>query len=318
MMIPLTNRRIFTMKDMKKMKVISDLRFTVSRMKNYIFVLFVFFVVNPLWAVDHGTLWGLYDDDHPQYIRKDGTRPLDADWDAGDYTITALGIDCNDLSVYAMDANSLGLSEALTLEWMDPNGVLYIGDANELSISEYLTWDNDSNTLTVGALTLTDGSVTDGSGNIDFNTTDLQGIGSLAFGDFTSLVPTGTAPFFCDSTTVCTNLNADLLDGESASAFQDADTGLTSLAGLSYSAASFVKMTAADTFTLDTNTYYKSGDSIVTANVEPTADNTHYLGKNDDDSPAAYKGLILKDTTNGKYYRIEVINGTLTATDLTD
>lgn len=50
----------------------------------------------------------------------------------------------------------------------------------------------------------------------------------------------------------------------------------------------------------------------------PNTDNTYYLGKNDDDTPFAWKGVILKDTTNGKYYRIEVINGTITATDLTD
>ncbi len=54
------------------------------------------------------------------------------------------------------------------------------------------------------------------------------------------------------------------------------------------------------------------------ANLFPKTDNTYYLGKNDDDTPFAWKGVILKDTTNGKYYRVEVINGILTATDLTD
>ncbi|MFA5340726.1 MAG: hypothetical protein WC332_03010 [Clostridia bacterium] len=58
--------------------------------------------------------------------------------------------------------------------------------------------------------------------------------------------------------------------------------------------------------------------NITTGNIVPVADNTHYIGKNDDDTPFAYKGVILKDTTNGKYYRIEIINGTITATDLTD
>lgn len=56
----------------------------------------------------------------------------------------------------------------------------------------------------------------------------------------------------------------------------------------------------------------------LTQNVQPMADDTYYLGKNDDDNPAAYKGLILKDTTNGRYYRIEMVGGALTATDLTD
>jgi hypothetical protein len=56
----------------------------------------------------------------------------------------------------------------------------------------------------------------------------------------------------------------------------------------------------------------------VFGDIQPGADNTYYLGKNDDDSPRAYKGVILKDTTNGVYYRIEIINGTITATSLAD
>jgi len=64
-----------------------------------------------------------------------------------------------------------------------------------------------------------------------------------------------------------------------------------------------------------------SGDTTGITNtrsIYPLTDNTYYLGKNDDDTPFAWKGVILKDTTNGKYYRIEVINGVVTATDLTD
>jgi len=60
------------------------------------------------------------------------------------------------------------------------------------------------------------------------------------------------------------------------------------------------------------------GKLNVEGNIYPSTDNTYYLGKNDDDTPYAWKGLILKDTTNGKYYRIETINGVITATDLTD
>ena len=54
------------------------------------------------------------------------------------------------------------------------------------------------------------------------------------------------------------------------------------------------------------------------ADIFPATDDTYYLGKNDDDSPLAWKGLVLKDTTNGKYYRIEITNGSIVATDLTD
>lgn len=83
----------------------------------------------------HKDLTGLFMDDHPQYVRKDGTRPLQSDWDAGSYTITAQGIDVTD---------------------------------------------------------------------IDFS------------GQLTSTVATGTAPFVIASTTVNTNLNADLVDGINA------------------------------------------------------------------------------------------------------
>lgn len=53
--------------------------------------------------------------------------------------------------------------------------------------------------------------------------------------------------------------------------------------------------------------------------VYPLADNTYYLGKNDDDTPFAWKGLILKDQAGtGKYYRVEVYNDALRIVDLTD
>lgn len=49
--------------------------------------------------------------------------------------------------------------------------------------------------------------------------------------------------------------------------FQELATNLTSLSGLTFSSESFVKMTAAGTFGLDTATYYKSGDSPTFASV---------------------------------------------------
>jgi hypothetical protein len=53
-------------------------------------------------------------------------------------------------------------------------------------------------------------------------------------------------------------------------------------------------------------------------NIYPSKDNTYYLGKNDDDAPFAWKGIILKDQTNGKYYRLELNSGALSIVDLTD
>jgi hypothetical protein len=57
---------------------------------------------------------------------------------------------------------------------------------------------------------------------------------------------------------------------------------------------------------------------ITGTGIEPGADDTYYLGRNDDDTPKAWKGLILRDQINGKYYRVEMLGGVLTATDLTD
>jgi len=43
-------------------------------------------------TLDHGTLAGLTDDDHTQYLLADGSRALSADWNAGSQTITNLRI----------------------------------------------------------------------------------------------------------------------------------------------------------------------------------------------------------------------------------
>lgn len=56
----------------------------------------------------------------------------------------------------------------------------------------------------------------------------------------------------------------------------------------------------------------------VTGNVYPITDDTYYLGKNDDDSPQAWKGLILKDQTTGTYYRLQIDSGAVNLVDLTD
>jgi hypothetical protein len=55
---------------------------------------------------------------------------------------------------------------------------------------------------------------------------------------------------------------------------------------------------------------------VMSKNIYPATDNTYYLGKNSNSTPFAWKGVILKDTTDGFYYRIEVISGVVTATKL--
>jgi len=64
---------------------------------------------------------------------------------------------------------------------------------------------------------------------------------------FSSSVATGTAPLIINSTTACTNLNADLLDGSHASAFSvNGHThGLSSLTGDTYTAGQYIGGTGA-------------------------------------------------------------------------
>ena len=72
---------------------------------------------------------------------------------------------------------------------------------------------------------------------------------------------TGAAPFHLQSASanfINTYLNADLLDGQHGSYYQPADADLTAIAALGYTATSFLKKTAANTWALDTNIYMTS------------------------------------------------------------
>jgi hypothetical protein len=55
----------------------------------------------------------------------------------------------------------------------------------------------------------------------------------------------------------------------------------------------------------------------VSGDVRPKTDNTNYLGKNSISTPLAWKAIIVKDTANGNYYRLEVTNGVPVATQIT-
>lgn len=51
------------------------------------------------------------------------------------------------------------------------------------------------------------------------------------------------------------------------------------------------------------------------ANIEPAVDDTYYLGE-DTGTFRSFKGVILKDTVDGKHYKITVASGSLVATAL--
>ncbi len=246
---------------------------------------------------------------------------------------------------------------------------------------------------------------------IPLNTdTFTTGTASLT-GQLTSTLSTGTKPFVISSTTMCTNLNADLWDGHQFADYlnQNVETtstptfaGLTCptlIGGTSTTADLNLKVTsgagttgsdmhflvgsngAVEAMTIlntgNTGIYTTKPDGIFEINmgtdrhvrlsyndsngsatdyskfevdsnggltittvdsdgsagnillaadgkvnigsdIYPNTNDTYYIGKNDDDTPFAWKGLILKDQTNGKYYRCELNNGAWTIVDLTD
>lgn len=77
------------------------------------------------------------------------------------------------------------------------------------------------------------------------------------------------------------------------------------------------------TFMYDGTYYHGVARSLKTApmlmgNTYPAIDNTYYLGKNDDDTPFSWRGIVFTDQTNGKKYRLELNAGVVTIVDLTD
>ena len=99
--------------------------------------------------------------------------------------------------------------------------------------------------------------------------------GGTMIGQITSTLAIGTSPFAVTSTTVNTNLNADLLDGQHgnyyqvAGSYQPLHANLTSISGMA-TTVGLVKQTSANTFGIDTTAYYKSGDAISGASLTST------------------------------------------------
>ena len=167
---------------------------------------------------DHGSLSGLGDDDHFQY-HNDARA---ATWlAAGVGTIISSGITIfspTPILVFK-DSNSLGSASVGYIEWRDSGGGRAGFLGNNSAGNDDLYWKNEQ------------------GGNIGIETT---GAGELQI--IADTVVTGTL-----SSGVITQSGATL-----ANTYQPLDAGLTSLAGLTYAAASFVKMTGANAFALRT------------------------------------------------------------------
>ena len=106
--------------------------------------------------------------------------------------------------------------------------------------------------LTGTASSLTAGSVTNAT--LTTSLTNNGGAGTLTWpaAGATLTIPTGGGTLGTAAFTAAT-------------AYQASNTNLNSLAGLAYASASFVKMTGANTFTLDTNTYVTTAGNAASA-----------------------------------------------------
>lgn len=129
---------------------------------------------------------------HADYLNKNGTVALTAAWDAGSYEITAEKFK----SDVATGTAPLTVASTTVVTNLNADTVDGIGEPDIVRVdgSHALTGDWDA-----------------GGYEIRSNT-------------FESDVATGTAPFTIASTTVCTNLNADLLDGKHSTSYLSSTT----------------------------------------------------------------------------------------------
>jgi len=105
------------------------------------------------------------------YILADGSRPMTANWNVGNFNLTTAG----DITGDKVNINGL-VGEI--------GGIVFIGSANgELQAdNEALKWDNNNYKLIRGTLELTSGEITDTSGAISFGDENLSTTGAGTFG----------------------------------------------------------------------------------------------------------------------------------------
>jgi len=143
-------------------------------------------------VTDHGSLSGLEDDDHPQYLKTDGTRAWGGSQNANGNAITGL-VDPTD----AQDAATKNYVDTRTIDHGSLSGL------SDDDHGQYLLIDGTR--AMTGALSL-GGAALNNAGQI------------------TSTVATGSAPLVVASTTKVDNLNVDTLRGYNPGDFAGAVT----------------------------------------------------------------------------------------------
>ena len=204
------------------------------------------------------------------FVRQDGTKALTGPWDMGSQALTNVNMDSGDINVavvntewdtaythsqlssgnpHSVTPTELGLGTGdspafanVTIYGPTPILVFQDSDSSGAASVGYIEW-KDSGGGRAGFLG------NNSSGNDDLYWKNEQGgnigietTGAGEFQIFADTVLTGTL-----SSGVITQSGTTL-----ANTYQPLDAGLTSLAGLTYAAASFVKMTGANAFALRT------------------------------------------------------------------
>ena len=203
------------------------------------------------------------------FMLADGTIPLTANWDVGAYTLTGtrfISDIATGTSPFACSSTTVVTN--LNADLLDgahkPTGTI-VGTTDTQTLTAKTLTSPDINGGTVDAIT----SLTVAN-SVDIGPYELRAA------TLESDIATGTAPLTIASTTVCSNLNADLLDGNEATAFatSGANTNITSLAGLT------TALTAAQGGTGQTTSLAFGGKVIAYAgNSTDNRTVTHGLGR---------------------------------------
>jgi len=196
------------------------------------------------YSNDHGALDGLADDDHTQYLLVNGTRDM-----TGDLLPNATGtLDLGATTDYWAESYVNLMYVGTRVEGQLANLELRAPSGNvQLSLGGTYTWSASST-----------GFYPSGAGDADIGTNSLP-IRDLYIADqVISSVATGTAPLTIASTTLVSNLNADLLDGQEGSYYLDL-TNATNQSAIDHTSISNIgtqSHAAIDSHIIDTSIHF--------------------------------------------------------------
>src|SRR3990167_4910771 len=207
---------------------------------------------------------------------------------------------------------NVGIGTASPVSYqLDVGGPLGSGNfATQLRISE-IRIDYNNNEIRTGsnAAQLVLGS----TGNVGIGTTGpatkLEVNGVATGTNFISSVATGTQPYACTSTTVNTNLNADLLDGLHSSSFATSN-GTVYLGGTG-TVNEIAYFSAGSTLTSNGSLYWNGANLTFKTNLIPSSGTAYDLGSSGSAFGTTFSANLRISST--AYFNAEYSNGSASA-----